>query len=153
VVTQHELVVRHIAATRFPFPDQNINPGNHGLWPKDYVTILNAEKKQQGVQFGDKTGYPDILILNSKNEVRELGEVESEEDLAPTVLEKWRAYATAASIGPRGYPKFFIYVPIHKELPALKMLKESGLRYAGLRSYEVSKGGKITIKETVTYDP
>jgi len=153
VVTQHDLLVRHIAATRFPFPDQNVNPGKHGLWPEDYVTILNSEKKRKGVQFGGKTWYPDIAIVNSKNEIRELGEVETDEDLVPSVLEKWRAYAAAASLGPLGYPKLFIYVPVNSEQVVLRMLNESGLRYAGLRSYRVSKNGEIAIKEIVTYDP
>ena len=153
MASQHDLIAKYVAATRFPFPDQNLNPGNHGLWPKDYVTIVNTEKKQRGVQFNDKTWYPDIVIVNSKNEVRELGEVENEEDLVPAVLAKWRGYAAAASIGPQGYPKLFINVPAHAEQIALRMLNESGLRYAGLRSYQVSGDGKIAIKETTTYDP
>ena len=138
MASQHDLIAKYVAATRFPFPDQNLNPGNHGLWPKDYVTIVNTEKKQRGVQFNDKTWYPDIVIVNSKNEVRELGEVENEEDLVPAVLAKWRGYAAAASIGPQGYPKLFIYVPASKLEQAQKIIDGNSIRYAGLRAYEIS---------------
>lgn len=140
-----------------PFPDQNVNPElleKSGIWPNDYVTIVNAEKKQRAIQFEKKTWYPDIVIVNGKNEVRELCEVELEEDITPRILEKWKGFAATASIGRKGYPKFFICVPSSKEAEAKRILDESGLRYAGLRSYDVSDDlMSLKINITVTYDP
>jgi len=130
-----------------------MNPGDHGLWPTDYVTIVNTEKKQRSIQFNNMTWYPDIVIMNTKNEVRELGEVATSDEIQPQIMQKWRGYASAASLGPKGYPKLFIYVPSTKQQEARKLLDESKLRYAGLRTYQVSPDSSITINEIVTYDP
>jgi hypothetical protein len=154
---KHDALAKYLALTRFPFPDQNINPkvwGQTGFWPDDYVTIVNADKKQRAIQFRGKAWYPDIVVVNGKNEVRELCEVEMEEDISPGILEKWRGYAAAATTGPRGYPKLFLYVPASKLTEAKEILDEGNVRYAGLRTYEMSDDlYTVKMNIVVTYDP
>jgi hypothetical protein len=114
---------------------------------------VNIDRKQRAIQFGNKTWYPDIVVVNDKNEVRELCEVEMEEDIEPGILEKWKGYAAAASIGGHGYPKLFLYLPASKLTEAKKILEESNLRYAGLRTYEISDDlYTVRMNVIVTYD-
>ena len=154
---KHDTIANYIALTRFPFPDQNTNPkvgGEIGRWPDDYVTIVNASEKQRPIQVGGRTWYPDIVVVNGKNEVKELCEVEREEDIGPGIVEKWKGYAAAAKIGARGYPKFFLYVPACKLAEVTRMLDENKQKYAGLRTYEVSDDlYTLKINAVVTYDP
>jgi len=154
---KHDALARYLALTRFPFPDQNTNPkvwGETGRWPDDYVTTVNADRKQRAIQFGGKDWYPDIVIVNGNNEVMELCEVEMEEDIGPGTLEKWRGYAAAATTGPRGYPKLFLYVPAAKLAEAKKVLDEGKVRFAGLRTFEISDDlYMVKMNVVVTYDP
>jgi hypothetical protein len=134
-------MAQYIAETRFPWPDQNTNPEvtrMYGIWPDEYVTIVNAKKKQRAIQFGNKTWYPDIVIVNGKDEVREICEIELEEDISPAVIEKWKGYAVATRLGPHGYPKLFLYVPASKQTEVQEIISKGDLKYAGLRAYELS---------------
>jgi len=140
-IIKHDVMVQYIADTRFPWPDQNTNSEvteKYGIWPSDYVTIVNVRRKQRAIQFGGRMWYPDIVIVNDKAEVREIGEVELEDDISTAIVDKWRGYAAAASIGPQGYPKLFIYVPASKLEQAQKIIDGNSIRYAGLRAYEIS---------------
>jgi hypothetical protein len=138
---KHDTLAKYVAQTRFPYVDQNTNPEVtkvHGFWPNDYVTIVNIDRKQRAIQFGNKTWYPDIVIVDGKNEVKEICEIEMEEDIEPGILEKWKGYAAAASIGRKGYPLLFLYVPASKLTEAKKIVDESKLKYARLGGYVVS---------------
>jgi hypothetical protein len=138
---KHDVVAQYVANTRFPWPDQNTNPEvteKYGIWPHDYVTIVNVRSKQKAVQFGTQIGYPDIVIVNAKGEVREIGEIEPEDSFSPAIIDKWKGYAAAATIGPKGYPKFFIYVPASELKATESIIEENKFKFAGLRTYEIS---------------
>jgi hypothetical protein len=138
---RHDIMAKYVAMTQFPFPDQNSNPEVtkvFGIWPHDFKTIVNVENKRRAVESGSKIWYPDIVIVDGKNKVREIGEIEIEEDITPGVLEKWKLYSAAVSLGAKGYPKLHLYVPKSREREVRNILRESGLRIATLSTYVLS---------------
>jgi hypothetical protein len=135
--SRHDEVVRHIAATRFPFPNQQD-------WPADYVTLVNAGTRTRGVATALGEVHPDIVIVDRGGEVREMGEVET--DVAPGLAEKWQAYSAAVPIHPdTGVRHFFVYVPAGQEEAARAMLEAHAISYAGLRAYRFEQDGTIRI--------
>src|SRR6185437_3436699 len=71
----HDLAVRLIAAQRFPFPGQVD-------WPADYVTLTNQSVHRRGVPGPRGTEYPDIVVIDGKGEIREIGEIETSIDVS-----------------------------------------------------------------------
>ncbi len=57
-------ITRIIAATRFPFVDQE-------SWADDHVTIVNDETKRYAVNWGQGVLYPSIVITKKDGEIRE----------------------------------------------------------------------------------
>lgn len=138
----HDAVVRHVAATRFPFPDQQ-------NWPATYDTVVNVGIPARAVATPDGDAYPDIVIVDDADTVREMGEVETE--VAPALAAKWRAYAVALPINPEtGVRQFFVYVPAGQEEAARAMLDAHGVSYAGVRAYAVAPDGGVRIVPYVT---
>ena len=138
---KHDTMAQYIADTRFPWADQNTDRDiseAYGIWPAEYTTIVNVRNRQKAIQFANKMWYPDIVVVNSENEVREICEVESEDDISPRIIEKWKGYAAATTLGRHGYPKLFLYVPVSKQAESQKIISEGGLKYSALRSYEIS---------------
>lgn len=137
VMSQHDDVVRHVATTRFPFPNQQD-------WPANYETIVNAGQRRRAVPTAQGEAYPDIVIVGGDGAVREMGEVET--DLAPEMAAKWRAYSDAVPVHPdTGVRHFFVYVPAGQEDAAKVMLEDGGISYAGLRGYRFESDGTIRI--------
>src|SRR6185437_8464041 len=66
---EHDRAVQFIAANRFPFPDQVD-------WPADYVTLTNQMAERRGVSSPDGMEYPDIVVVDGRGEIREIGEIE-----------------------------------------------------------------------------
>lgn len=138
-------VVRHVAATRFPFPGQ-ID------WPAGYITITNEADKVRGIPFGDEIEYPDIVIVDQTGAVREIGVVETlvAADLAP----KWARFSAASDNNTAtGVQHFFVYVPRGHEDAARRVLEESGISYAGLRTYTITAEGVEVVPVTTPGDP
>ena len=133
--TLRNRITRIIAATRFPFVDQED-------WGEGYVTIVNDEAKRRGVASESGTVYPSIVIARADGGIQEIGEVEPEEGVTVSSVPKWRLYSETA--GKRRYvKKFFLYVPEGCEEKAVKLLENNGIEYAGVRTYAIRDGALV----------
>ena len=122
-------ITRIIAATRFPFVDQE-------TWADDHITIVNDETKRYAVKWGRGILYPSIVITNKNGEIREFGTVESPETITPESTPRWKALSDIAPHG-RKHKKLFLYVPEGHEEETLRLLEENGIDYDGIRGYRV----------------
>lgn len=128
-------VIRIIAATRFPFVDQED-------WPDDYVTITNEIENQWGIEAPWGTVYPSIVILDGTDRIREVGEIETEETVTDAQVPKWKMLSERTGMG-RRTKKFFLYVPEGKETEAERLLEENRIAYAGLRTWAIKDGNLV----------
>ena len=124
-------ITRIIAATRFPFVDQE-------TWADDHVTIVNDETRRFAVKWERGVLYPSIVITKKDGEIREFGTVESPEDITPGSVPRWRALSETAPHG-REHKKLFLYVPEGHEEETLRLLEENAIDYDGIRGYRVEK--------------
>ncbi len=124
-------ITRIIAATRFPFVDQE-------SWADDHVTIVNDETKRFAVKWEQGVLYPSIVITNKNGEIREFGTVESPETITPESIPRWKALSDIAPHG-REHKKLFIYVPEGHEEETLHLLEENHIDYDGIRGYRVEE--------------
>ncbi|MCJ7732578.1 hypothetical protein MUP51_09710 [Candidatus Bathyarchaeota archaeon] len=124
-------IARIIAATRFPFVDQD-------TWPSGQQTIVNDEIKRYAISTDSGVLYPNIVIANPDGTIREIGIVESREDISEDSVPRWKALSKVAPIG-REFKKLFLYVPDGTEEKTKKLLEEYGINYDGIRSYSVTK--------------
>lgn len=132
MIVQLHRITRIIAATRFPFVDQE-------TWDERYQTIVNDEKKRFGIKWNEGIIYPSIVILNGDGGVQELGMVEPAWEITQLSISKWRMLSDSAKRG-RTYKKFFLYVPHGYEEKALDLLEENDVDYDGLRGYGIIDG-------------
>jgi hypothetical protein len=140
--TLRNRVARIIAATRFPFVDQE-------NWPMDATTIVNDETKRLGVKWGEGEEYPSIVVLNGDGSVREFGSVEGAESVNEDSVPRWRMLSDCAPRG-RRYKKLFLYVPEGLDEGALRLLETNEVEYDGIRGYSVKDGGlRITPYKTL----
>lgn len=130
--TMRNRIIRIIAATRFPFVDQED-------WGEGYVTVVNDEVKRRGIETEVELVYPSIVILLSDGRIQEIGEVESEEGVNVSKVPKWRLLSESAGKG-RFVKKFFLYVPEGVEDKAIKLLENNDIEYSGVRTYAVKNG-------------
>ena len=113
---QHDAVVTHIAKTRFPFHDQKD-------WPADYVTLTNVGRPTRSIPYEGREHFPDIVIVNTKGEIREIGEVEEELDETKAAI--WKTCSAAAdNLTETGNRHFFLYVPSGREDEAVALLED-----------------------------
>jgi hypothetical protein len=141
-VEDHDRAVRQIAANRFPFPGQ-------ADWPADYVTLTNQSVQRRGVPGPQGTEYPDIVVIDGKGEIREIGEVEL--DVSESHLERWaRASAACDQKTTSGVRHFFVYVPPGSETETLRLLDEHQISYAGVRTWTLDAEGTVQIDPIVT---
>ena len=138
----HDRVVRYVAATRFPFPDQTD-------WPSDYVTITNTSEQKRGIATTCGVRYPDIVVVNGDGEICEIGEVETE--VGAHLLAKWSLYSYACRRNSAtGVGQFFVYVLAGMEGRTQQLLEENHISYAGVRNYVIDLDGRIRIIPIVT---
>jgi hypothetical protein len=142
---QRHRITRIIAATRFPFVDQE-----EDSWPPSYKTIVNDEQKRFGIKGPEGLIYPSIVILRGDGEVQELGMVEPEENINGARAKVWQLLSDSTRVG-RKYKKLFIYVPHGYEEKALEILEGNKIEYDGLRGYEIVDGS-LTIIPIKTHD-
>ncbi|MCW4050039.1 MAG: hypothetical protein NWE89_09935 [Candidatus Bathyarchaeota archaeon] len=144
---QRHRVTRIIAATRFPFLDQEENS-----WPPSYQTIVNDEQNRFGIKGPDHIGiiYPSIVILRGDGGVQELGMVEPAMNVTEERAKVWQFLSDSTSVG-RKYKKLFVYVPHGYEEKALKILEDNNIEYDGLRGYGVIDGN-LKIYPIKTHD-
>jgi hypothetical protein len=138
----HDRAVTFIAANRFPFPDQVD-------WPADYVTLTNQSAERRGVPGPDGMEYPDIVIINAQDEIREIGEIERA--VTDECAGRWaRSSAACDNKTTSGVQHFFVYVPPGTEADALRLLDEHRISHAGVRTWAVEPDGTVTIDPIVT---
>jgi hypothetical protein len=130
-VTLRHRITRIIAATRFPFVDQD-------SWGANHQTIVNDEVKRFAIQTPVGILYPSIVITNDDGTIRELGVVESAEDISEESIPRWKALSDSAPYG-REFKKLFLYVPEGYEEKTLKMFEDEKINYDGIRGYRVEK--------------
>lgn len=138
----HDRLAQMIARTRFPFEGQSD-------WPTDYVTIVNADAKTRAIPGPNGPHFPDIIIVDGNDEVREVGEVELAADVACVPI--WRAGSAAADDHTdSGDKHFFVYVPAGQETLAKSILDDHGISYAGVRGWIANDDGSLEIVPFVT---
>lgn len=142
---QRHRITRIIAATRFPFVDQE-----EDSWPPSYKTIVNDEQKRFGIKGLETLIYPSIVILRGDGGVQELGMVEPAENINGSRAQVWQFLSDSTSVG-RKFKKLFIYVPHGYEEKALEILEGNKIEYDGLRGYEIVDGN-LTITPIKTHD-
>ncbi len=126
-------IARIIAATRFPFVDQE-------NWSDGNTTTVNDETRRYGVKWEKGVLYPSIVVANPDDSIREFGLVEGAEDISEGSLERWKALSDVAPYG-RLHKKMFLYVPEGYEERTLSLLEGNGIDYDGIRGYRVEKHG------------
>lgn len=133
----HDRVARHIAGTRFPFPDQTD-------WPATYRTIVNAGSPSYGVNIDGKTVFPDIVIVDETNALCEMGEIET--SVSPDQVAKWAGMSRSLPFNEqdRCY-SLFVYVPEGLQERATALLETNDIPYAGVRSYRVESDGSVRV--------
>jgi len=124
-------ITRIIAATRFPFVDQE-------NWSDSNTTTVNDETKRYGIKWEKGLLYPNIVVANPDGSIREFGLVEGAEDISERSLERWKALSDVAPYG-REHKKLFLYVPEGYEEKTLSLLEGNGIDYDGIRAYRVEK--------------
>lgn len=129
--TLRHRITRIIAATRFPFVDQE-------SWGKNHQTIVNDEVKRYAIQTPIGVLYPSIIITNDDGSLREIGVVETVEDINEDSISRWKALSDVAPYG-REFKKLFLYVPEGYEEKTLKYFEDEGINYDGIRGYRVEK--------------
>lgn len=127
--TLRHRITRIIAATRFPFVDQE-------SWGKNHQTIVNDEVGRYAIQTPIGVLYPSIIITNDDGSLRELGLVESAEDINDDSIPRWKALSDVAPYG-REFKKLFLYVPEGYEEKTLKYFEDEDINYDGIRGYRV----------------
>lgn len=125
-------IVKIIAATRFPFVDQED-------WGEGYITIYNDEIKRKGIETGTEIVYPSIVITLADGRIQEIGEVEFEDGISVANVPKWRLFSESAGKG-RFVKKFFLYIPEGVEEKAVKLLENNNIEFSGVRTYAVKNG-------------
>lgn len=137
----HDEVARVVAATRFPFKGQ-------ADWPADYVTHVNAGAPKRAIPTPDGPLYPDIVVVDGNDRVREIGEVELAVDEGCAA--RWRRGSAAADDDTdSGARHFFVYVPAGLEEAAKRVLDAHGISYAGVRGWRAD-GGFIEVLPFIT---
>jgi len=130
--TLRNRVIRIIAATRFPFVDQED-------WGEGYATIVNDEVKRRGLDTEDAVVYPSIVITKPDGRVQEVADVALAKEICFSSVSRWRLLSERTGRGERE-KKFFLYVPPGSEVKAAILLDDNRISYAGLRVYLIRDG-------------
>jgi hypothetical protein len=134
-ITLKNRIIRIIAATRYPFVDQED-------WGEGYITIVNDEMKRKGIETGTEIVYPSIVITHADGRIQEIGEVENEDSVNVANVPKWRLFSDSAGKG-RFVKKFFLYVPEGVEEKAVKLLENNNIEFSGVRVYALNNGNLV----------
>jgi hypothetical protein len=134
-ITLKNRITRIIAATRYPFVDQED-------WGEGYITIVNDEMKRKGIETGTEIVYPSIVITHADGRIQEIGEVENEDGVNVANVPKWRLFSDSAGKG-RFVKKFFLYVPEGVEEKAVKLLENNNIEFSGVRAYALNNGNLV----------
>lgn len=138
-------VTRIIAATRFPFIDQDDWDMTWGVYTNDYM------ENQLIIEVGEDEKFtPSIVSTFGNGDLRVICEVETEDTVNKDQVPRWSKLSELAGVTYK-LKKFFLYVPEGVEDQAQKLLEENDIEYAGLRTWAV-KDGQLLITPIVTPD-
>ena len=138
-------VTRIIAATRFPFIDQNDWDLSWQVYTNDYL------EKQLIIEADENTSYtPSIVSTFGNGDLRVICEVETVETVS---VEHWPRGSKLSELAGVTYKlkKFFLYVPEGLEETVQNLLEVTDIEYAGLRTWAV-KYGRLVITPITTPD-
>jgi hypothetical protein len=130
--TLRNRIIRIIAATRFPFVDQED-------WGEGYTTIVNDEVKRRGLDTEHTVVYPSIVITKPDGRVQEVADVALAKEVDSSSVIRWRQLSERTGMGERE-KKFFLYVASGSEKKAQRLLEDNHISYAGLRVYRITDG-------------
>jgi hypothetical protein len=139
---EQEKATQDIAKARFDFPNSQ--------YPT-LKTFTNRPARQVGVRIdpdSKEMAFPDIVALEDpSNEVRMIGEVETHRSLRETpeheLIEKWQTFTYLGDT--------YLFVPLMQVDGVKRLLKQHGLKIAGLRSWRYIAGqGLIVISDIRT---
>ncbi len=137
-------VTRIIAATRFPFIDQDD-------WDLTWRVYTNTTTENQLIIETEDAQYtPSIVSTFGNGDLRVICEVETEETVNQRQVARWRMLSKLAGVTYK-LKKFFLYVPDGLEKTAQGLLEEYDIEYAGLRTWAV-EDGELVITPIVTPD-
>lgn len=137
-------VGRIIAATRFPFIDQDDWDLSWGVYTNDYA------EEQLIIEVGEERYTPSIVSTFGNGDLRVICEVESKETVSESQVPKWKALSELAGVTYK-LKKFFLYVPEGTHDNTRLLLEENDVEYAGLRTWTIQEG-KLVIKPVSTPD-
>ncbi len=138
-------VTRIIAATRFPFIDQDD-------WDMTWQVYTNDHMEEQLIiEIDENEKYTPSLVSTFENgDLRVICEVETEETVNKDQVQRWSKLSELAGVTYK-LKKFFLYVPEGVEGLAQRLLEDNDIEYAGLRTWAVTNG-KLMITPIVTPD-
>ncbi len=126
-------VTRIIAATRFPFIDQDD-------WDMGWSVYTNDHTDNQLIiEYEDRKYTPSIVSTFENGGLRVICEVETAETVSEDQLPRWKTLSKLAGVTYK-LKKFFLYVPEGTEKEAQRLLEDNEIEYAGLRTWAVRDG-------------
>jgi len=138
-------VTRIIAATRFPFIDQDD-------WDMTWQVYTNDHTGDQLIiEVDENESYrPSIVSTFGNGDLRVICEVETDDTVNEEQVPRWKKFSELAGVTYK-LKKFFLYVPEGKEETAQSLLEENEIEYAGLRTWAV-RDGSLVITPITTPD-
>ncbi len=130
-------VTRIIAATRFPFIDQDD-------WDMTWQVYTNDHMENQLIiEIDENESYtPSIVSTFDNGDLRVICEVETDDTVNEEQVPRWRKLSELAGVTYK-LKKFFLYVTEGKEGVAQSLLEDNGIEYAGLRTWAVKEGNLV----------
>ena len=130
-------VTRIIAATRFPFIDQDDWDMTWQVYTNDYMD------NQLIIEVDENESYSPSIVSTFRNgDLRVICEVETGETINSDQVPRWKKLSELAGVTYK-LKKFFLYVPEGVEEKAQKLLEENDIEYAGLRTWAVNDGSLV----------
>lgn len=126
---RHDRTVAQVARQRFPYPDSG-----HPSWK----TYLNEPEHTKGVNAQPDTVYPDIVVVDERNAVMQLGEIETGMTMNEAETEQWRKYYSLCS-------NFYLYVPAISKEAVVQLIASQKVQLGALRLYSYDAQGSLLI--------
>jgi len=130
-------LIRGIANTQFPKIDEE-------NWPSDYITVTNEKAKNKAVVGPKGKIYPSIVVVDGKGNVKEIGEVETDDQYTADHVEKWTFLSGKVSEN-LNHSNFYLYVPKGKGRNVVQLFENTTIKYAEIDTWDV-KQGQLIIK-------
>lgn len=138
-------VTKIIAATRFPFIDQEDWDMTWQVYTNDYLD------KQFIIDIHENERYtPSLVSTFGNGDLRVICEVETDDTINKGQVPRWKKLSELAGVTYK-LKKFFLYVPENMEVITKKLLDDNEIEYAGLRTWAI-KDGNLMITPISTPD-